>query len=42
VLDDNASDTLFGGTGLDWFLVFASSTNQDTHDQSDWESLTKV
>ena len=32
VLDDLAIDTLFGGGGLDWFLVATTGLYKDTHD----------
>jgi uncharacterized delta-60 repeat protein len=32
VIDDNAVDQLFGGSGNDWFFAHTTGTNQDTHD----------
>jgi hypothetical protein len=42
VLDDNASDILFGGGGNDWFFAGTSGTNKDTHDKSASEQVVNI
>lgn len=39
VLNDNASDILFGGGGTDWFFAITTGTNKDTHDATGIEQV---